>query len=507
MDRQIRRLGFAFVALFAILFGQVAYVQVFAAERIANDPGNATRQIRAEYQVQRGTIIARDQRTVLAQSVEEEDEDTPYRFRREYPEGELYGHITGYYSRIFGRSGIEQAFNSYLAGTAPELAVSNVTDLILGRPKKGGSVYTTVLPRVQRAAKAALGDFRGAVAAVDPTSGDVLALYSTPGFDPNVVSTGSDEDIRDAWDTLNADPQKPLLSKAFQELYLPGSTGKLVTASAALENGFGPESTWPNPRVLDLPTTDDDLENFGGSSCGGTNQVTMAFGFQLSCNVTFGEIGLELGARPMSRQAAAYGFCPTLPPERTTCEEPSIPFALPFENGRFPEPSYFDERIPALAYSSVGLDNVLTNPLHLALVSAAIANDGAMMAPRIVTSVRDAQGRVVREFGQEVAARPISPASASQMTQMMLSVTQGGGTASSSFAGFGIPVAGKTGTATNGEGRPPNAWFTAFAPAGMQQPPRIAVAVIVLDGGSLGNEATGGRVAAPIARAVIDAYL
>ena len=145
MDRQIRRLGVALVALFALLFGQVAYVQVFAAERIADSPGNATRQIRAEFEVERGQIIAADRTTVLARSVEAGPNQV-YRFRREYPEGELYGHLTGYYSRIFGRAGIEQAFNDYLAGTAPELAASNVTDLILGRPKKGASVYTTIRP-------------------------------------------------------------------------------------------------------------------------------------------------------------------------------------------------------------------------------------------------------------------------------------------------------------------------------------------------------------------------
>ena len=145
MDRQIRRLGIALVALFALLFGQVAYVQVFAAERIADSPGNATRQIRAEFEVERGQIIAADRRTVLARSVEAGPNQV-FRYRREYPEGELFGHITGYYSRIFGRAGIEQAFNDYLAGTASELAVSNVTDLILGRPKKGASVYTTIQP-------------------------------------------------------------------------------------------------------------------------------------------------------------------------------------------------------------------------------------------------------------------------------------------------------------------------------------------------------------------------
>ena len=511
MDRQIRRLGIALVALFALLFGQVAYVQVFAAERIADSPGNATRQIRAEFEVERGQIIAADQRTVLARSVETGPNQV-YRYRREYPVGELYGHLTGYYSRIFGRGGIEQAFNDYLAGTAPELAVSNITDLILGRPKKGASVYTTIVPNLQRAAAQALGDQPGAVAAIDPTSGDVLALYSNPGFDPNVLSSGSDDAMRAAWEDLNADPSKPLLSKAFQELFLPGSSFKMVTASAVLERGASIDTTWPNPHVLDLPTTDDDLANYGGALCqGGAPQVTTLEAFQESCNVTFGEMGLDLyGERTdnfgLADQADAYGFCMTNPPEVAGCDEPRIPFELPFQNGRFPEAAYFAERIPARAYAAVGLDNVLTNPLHLALVAAAVANGGEMKAPRIVTSVRDAQGRTVREFDEETALRPITGTTASAMTQMMLSVTQGG-TASSAFSGFGIPVAGKTGTATTGDDTPPNAWFTGFAPAGGGQDPRIAVSVIVLEGGGLGDAATGGQIAAPIARAVIDAYL
>jgi penicillin-binding protein A len=511
MDRQIRRLGIALVALFALLFGQVAYVQVFAAERIADSPGNATRQIRAEFEVERGAIVAADRRTVLARSVETGPNQV-YRYRRVYPEGELYGHITGYYSRIFGRAGVEQAFNGYLAGTAAELAVSNVTDLILGRPKKGASVYTTIRPEVQQAAQQALGDRIGAVVALDPQTGDVLALYSTPGFDPNLLSSGTDDQIRDAWQQLNADPRKPLLSKASEELFLPGSSFKMVTASAALERGFGIDSVWPNPQVLDLPTTDDDLANFAGSLCqGGAPQVTLLQAFQESCNVTFGEVGLELfrdraGTFGLSEQAEAYGFCLTNPPVSTECDEQRIPFALPFQNGRFPEASYFAERIPARAYAAVGLDNDLTNPMHLALVASTIANGGTMMAPRIVTSVRDAQGRTVREFQPEELLHPISSASAGQMTQLMLSVTQGG-TASTAFSGFGIPVAGKTGTATTGEDTPPNAWFTAFAPAGSGEDPAIAVSVIVLEGGGLGDAATGGQIAAPIARAVIGAYL
>src|SRR5262245_40557019 len=239
MDRQIRRLGFAFVALFAVLFAQVAYVQVFASGRIAADPANAARQIRAEYSVERGQILAADERTVLAKSIPNPDQNSAYRYLRVYPGGALYGQLTGYYSRIYGYSGLERAMNPYLAGTAPEFTAQNLTDIILGRPKVGGTVVTTIQPALQRAAKAALGSHLGAVVALDPTTGDVLAMWSNPSFDPQELSTGTTDQITAAWNHLITNPQKPLVSKAFQELYLPGSTFKLVTASAALEHGWG----------------------------------------------------------------------------------------------------------------------------------------------------------------------------------------------------------------------------------------------------------------------------
>ncbi|HYJ60381.1 MAG TPA: penicillin-binding transpeptidase domain-containing protein [Actinomycetota bacterium] len=504
MERQIRKLGLAFMILFAILFVQVAYVQVIAADRIAAEPGNAARQIRAEYDTIRGRILAADG-TILAESVEA-PEASVYRYERRYPLGELFGQLTGYYSRVYGRAGLEQSMNPYLAGTAPELAVENLADLILGRPKEGGTIVTTLVPRLQRVARTALGDRLGAVVALDPRTGDVLAMRSNPGYDPTPLSVGTSAEMTAAWEALNADPEKPLLSKAIQELYLPGSTFKLVTSTAALENGYTPQTQIPNPHVLDLPTTDDDLHNFGDELCnGGSRTVSLAIAFRSSCNVPFGQVGLDLGAPKLSAQAFDWGMCPTFPPSQTGCEDPAIPFALPFENGRFPEPAYFDQRVPALAYSAVGLDNDLWNPLHLALITAGIADGGSMHAPRLVTAVRDPKGSVVAEFPSEVLARPISAQTSVQMRAMMAEVVASGtGTAA---AIPGVVVAGKTGTATNGELEPPNAWFTAFAPAGPTDEPTIAVAVIVLDGGDLGNEATGGREAAPIAKAVIEAWL
>ncbi len=242
--------------------------------------------------------------------------------------------------------------------------------------------------------------------------------------------------MKAAWDRLNADPAKPLLSRAKDELYLPGSTFKMVTASAALEAGYGPESRWPNPHQLDLPLTNGVLQNFGNELClGGAKTVSMIDAFRESCNVPFGEIGLKLGADRMQAQAQAYGFCPIDPPTQTTCIENTIPFVVPFQTGRFPIPSYFDQNDPLLAFSAIGLDNVLANPLQLGLVGAAIANRGIEMQPRLVTEVRAPDNTVVKEFPPQEYGRPISSESANDLRRMMIEVVQNGTGYSAQIAG------------------------------------------------------------------------
>src|SRR5919106_2229218 len=398
MERRIRRLGIALVVLFGLLFGQLAYVQVFAADDIKGHPANFSRQLIAEYNVQRGSILT-EGGLVLAESVPA-PEGSRYRYERRYPKGELYGLITGFYSRVYGRSALEESMNPYLSGEAPELAISTFTDLFLGRPKRGANVFVTLDPNLQEVARSAMGTNEGAVVAMEPGSGDILALYSTPGFDPSLLSSGSDSEMRRAWRRLNDDPSNPLLALSHQELFLPGSSFKVVTASAALENRFRPDSVWPNPHRLTLPLTNEQLQNFGDDHCnGGSSEISMIEAFEESCNVTFAEVALELGPERLAEQARAYGLCGTLPPDRTTCDEQLVRFELPFENGRFPEPEYFERNDPLLAFSGIGLDNDLVNPLQMALIASAVANGGVMPQPRLVTEVRDAQGRVAREFG------------------------------------------------------------------------------------------------------------
>ncbi len=495
MERQIRRLGAGMLVLFVVLLVEINYLQVFAADRLANNPANANRLLKAEYAVHRGSILANDGRTVLASSRRSFGD---LKFQRRYPQGPRYAHSTGFYSFVFGRAELEQSFNSYLAGTAPELLPQTLTDLILGRDKQGATIVTTLDPEIQAAAEQAAAAEPGdvAIAVVEPSTGNVLALVSEPTYDPNLLASQDPAVARESWDELNADPEKPLLSRASDELFPPGSTFKMVTASAALENGFGPDSVWPNPRELDLPLTDETLQNFGGSHCnGGSATITLAQALQVSCNVTFGEIGLELGAEKLAEEARLYGF--TAEPG-----EDLVPFDIPWVSGVFPAPETFEQRTPAIALSAIGQQDVAANPLQMALVAAAIGNGGVLMRPRLVTEVRDPTGRVIAEFDPEEFSRPLSPENAAILTQMMVAVVQSGTGTAAQIAG--VAVAGKTGTAQHGEGANPHAWFTAFAPAG---DPQVAVSVIVLDGGSLGSDATGGQVAAPIARAVIEAAL
>ena len=493
MDRLIRRLGGAMLALFVLLLAQVTYIQVVASQRLADNPANATRQLIAEYRVDRGKIVAADGRTELALSRKSPGE---LKYQRHYPQGSLYADLTGYYSIIFGRSELEQSYNTYLSGDAPELIPQTLIDQVLGRPKRGATVVTTIDPAIQRAAAQALGNLPGGVVAIDPHTGDVKAIVANPSYDPNELASQDPKQVRAAWDRLTSDPDKPLLSRAIDELYPPGSTFKLVTAAAALENGFGPGSTWPNPPVLDLPQTTATLENFGGEHClGGASQLTLAQALTVSCNVVFGQVGLRLGAAKLAAQAHAFGFA-------TDSSSGAVPFDIPFQEGVFPDASYFADRLPAVALSAIGQDNVAANPMQMALVASAIANGGSEMRPRLVSEIRDSSGQVVKTFPPEVFGQPISAQTAIQLTQMMVSVVQSGTGTAAQIPG--IEVAGKTGTAQHGEGLAPHAWFVSFAPA---QNPKIAVAVIVLDGGSLGSDATGGVVAAPIAKAVMEAAL
>ncbi|MEX1100856.1 MAG: penicillin-binding protein 2 [Actinomycetota bacterium] len=505
MDRQIRRLGVGLLVLLVVLLAGVNYVQVFAAEDIADNPANAFRQIVAESSVDRGRILASDAETELAFSRQTNGE---FEYQRHYPDGPLWAHMTGYYSLFFGRTELEQSFNEHLSGDAPELLSQTLGDLVLGRPKRGASIITSLDPELQELAMDIVEDDAemregGAIVVLEPDTGNVLASASNPTFDPNALSTQDPETAEREITALNDDPEQPLLSRASDTLFPPGSVFKIVTAAAALENGDTRSTTYPNPPELELELTDNTLQNFGESHCaGGAARITLADAFQQSCNVTFGHIASELGPRRMARQAEAFGFCLWNPTTSGRCLTDTVPFDIPYTAGRFPNEEYFAQNDPLVAFSGIGQADVATNPLSMAMVAGAVANDGVLMRPRLVTEVRDPQGRVVTSFDPEEASIATSPETAANLTEMMVSVVEGGTGSAAAIAN--VSVAGKTGTAQRGPGDLPHAWFVAFAPA---DDPQVAVAVIVLDGGDIGSEITGGQASAPIARTMIEAAL
>lgn len=486
MERQIRVVATGFLILFGLLGLNINYIQVIASSDLANNPANK-RLLIQEYDVQRGQILAADRRTVIATS---EETEGALKYLRRYPLGRLYAHLSGYYSFVFGRAELEQSYNDLLSGRAPEVALQTFVDEVLGRDRRGASLVLTIDPALQQTAAESLGDRPGAVAAVNPQTGEVLALVANPSFDPNVLSSHDGKTIRSAWKRLNEDPDKPLLSAATDDFFPPGSTFKIVVAAAALENGVTPDTTFPNPPELDLPQTDRTLQNFGGDHClGGASEITLAQALEVSCNVVFAEIGLELGAEKLAEQSRAFGYAG------------DIDFDIPFQEGNFPPADAFAEDLPGVAFSAIGQKDVRTNVLHMALIAGSIGNGGVMMQPKLVQEVRDPTGRIVRRLSPQTFGEPMSPQNADALTRMMQAVVESGTGTAAQISG--VAVAGKTGTAQN-PGGDPHAWFVSFAPA---EQPTIAVAVVVLNGGDLGSEATGGAIAAPIARTVMEEAL
>ncbi len=488
MERQIRRLAAFTLVLFGLLALNVNYIQVIAADDLRNNPANK-RLLIQEYRVNRGEILSAGQEQVVARSRETEGE---LRYQRRYPQADLYAHLTGYYSVVFGRSELEQTYNEYLSGRAAEMFPQRFVDEILGRDKQGAHLILTVRHGLQQIAAEALGSREGAVAAINPQTGEVLALVANPSYNPNELASHDPKEIRAAWDRLNEAEDRPMVSRATDDFFPPGSAFKVVTAAAALEGGMTPDTTFPNPPSLDLPQTDRNLHNFGNAHCaGGASEITLATALEVSCNVTFAQLGLELGAEALIEQSRRFGFSGS-----------RIDFDIPFQQGAIPDAAEFEDNLPGVAQSAIGQRDVRTNVLHMALVAGAIGNDGVMMVPQLVDQIRDPDGRVIRRLRPAEYGRPMSPGNADALTGMMRAVVDEGTGEAAQIPG--VAVAGKTGTAQTGDDRDPHAWFIAFAPA---ERPTVAVAVVVLSGGDVGSEATGGAVAAPIAKAVMEAAL
>lgn len=481
MNTPLRRLATMVLVMFLVLVGGVTSVQVFQAGRLNADPRNA-RTIYREFGSARGPIVAGG--TAIAQSVKVAD---PFNYQRQYPSGPEYSAVTGFYSVVNGRSQLEDAENDTLTGRSDQLFFSRVRDLLTGRSPEGAAVETTIVPAAQDAAWKGLGNQQGAVVAIEPATGKILALVSTPGFDPNALAVHDTKAAGNAWSDLVKAPGNPLRSNAIQDRFAPGSTFKLVTAAAALASGrYTPDSQVASPTVLALPGSTATIQNFGGESCGG-DQVTLAVALQVSCNTAFAQIGMDLGDQAIAEQAKAFGFGDS---------------SLTIPMGVVPSvfPTGLDQ--PETAQSAIGQRDVQATPLQMAMVAAGIANGGVVMRPYLVQTVRAADLSIVSEAKPQQYSTAMTAVNAAALRDMMINVVEHGTGQAARIPG--VSVAGKTGTAQTQAGSAPHAWFAAFAPA---QSPRVAVAVLVEHGGSLGNDATGGQVAAPIARAVIQAVL
>ena len=478
MDRQIKRLGIGLLALFTLLFARLNHIQVVEADELANKPGN-TRKATKDFSRDRGVIQTADG-VVIAQSVET---DTALKRQRQYPEKELFAHLTGFFSFTYGSDGLEKTYNDDLAGRSDRLR--SVRDL-LSEQVRTGNVTITVSKRLQQLAKDQLGNRKGAVVAVNPQDGAVLAMWSFPSFDPNPLAGHDQRAVQEQWTALNQDPNRPMLPRSYRERYAPGSTFKVVTAAAALDKA--PELVnrpYPALRELDLPQTNRNLPNYGGGSCGGVLKDLL----RVSCNTGFAQLGLDMGAEKLIEQAKAFGF-----DARPPLDLPAVAASVIGEQD-------LAKNKPALAYSAIGQQDVAATPLEMALVAAGVGNGGKIMKPHLMAEVRDSEGAVVRKAEPSEWMQAMSPQSAVALKDMMVGVVQSG--TATRAAVPGVQVAAKTGTAqTVGENS--HAWLIAFAPA---DAPTVAVAVIVESQPGLGDNVTGGRVAAPIASAMIRAAL
>ena len=479
MNRAISAIGGVFALLLVALMINITVVQVGQAREYRDRPGNQ-RILLAEYDRERGPIFVGND--PVARSVET---GNALRYLRQYSNGPLYAPVTGFYSLIYGATGLERTENSILNGRSALFAVDRAEQLFAGRTPTGGAVTTTIDARAQRAAFRGLRGKVGGVVAIEPATGRILASVQSPSFDPGLLSSHNPQEIRSTYDLLSTDPTKPLLNRPIVALNPPGSTYKIVTAAAALASGrFTPDTIIPGPKTYDLPLSTKKLRNWNNRECGPGGKVTLRQALSISCNTAFAWLGNQLGPDALRQQSAGFGF-----DER---------FAIPLRaaTSRFPE----DPDEPQTAMSAIGQFDVRSTPLQMAMVTAAIANDGVTMRPYLVQEIRGPDLSIVKTTEPEIYQQAMSAVNATLLSGMMVDVVDNGTGSNARIPG--VRVGGKTGTAQTGNERPSVAWFVAFAPA---RNPKVAVAVMVEDAGV--PEVSGNTLAAPIAKAVMEAVL
>ncbi len=473
MQGSIRKLGIVFIVLAVVLVVNLSFLQVFGQKNLVENAAN-TRRLIEEYGIARGRIVTADG-LVVAESVQAEG---PFEYRRSYAAGSLLSHVVGYDSPQFGRSGLEEFYNQYLLGRKPARGwVEEMTSDL----EKGNDITLTIDSELQAVAAEALGQNKGAVMAMDPKTGAILAMYSWPTFDPNaLVSQGLDAEGNLAADAIMRayvqDPASPLLNRASMGLYTPGSSFKVITASAGVDSGIPTSTVYDCPS--ELPVDGSSVVNYAGSPDG---EMNMDKALTFSVNTYFAQLALAMGADTLVGYAERFGMN-GIPP----LDYPAVSPAL------IPQPGEMDA--VELAWTGAGQGELLMTPLQLCLAGCAIANEGEIMLPHLMKDVRLGDD-ILERFDAGMWRSPISADTASQVLEMMVHVVEEGTGAGAAVSG--ITVAGKTGTAEV-EGKQPHAWFVGIAPA---ENPTLVVVVVVENAGG------GGDVAAPIAGEVIEAAL
>jgi peptidoglycan glycosyltransferase len=461
----MRRIAAVALAMFLTLFISSSVIQVAAAESLYAD-GRNTRTLFDSYRAERGSIIAAG--SVIAESVPSDDD---YRFQRVYRNPLVWAPVTGYFTLNQGLSGIEAAMNNYLSGTSDSQFLQQLRSLFTGETVRGANVNLSLDPVIQQAAYDALAEsgYAGAVIVTEPSTGRVLGMVSTPSFDPQPLASHDTDQVIDTYEALLGDAGDPLINRSIAgDLNPPGSTFKLVVLAAALESGkWTPESELPNPIEFALPGSDNLVRNSDGKTCGPGETVTLREALRVSCNIPFAELGVQLGRKALLDQAKKFGF--------------NSGFEIPLTVEASYFPPVMDDAQTALA--AFGQFDVVMYPN---MIDSVVASDGqTLSAPTPI------------EYGRAMSAE-----TAAAISAIMVDGVSNGAATNAKIDG--VTVAGKTGTAENGEGEPYTLWFTGFAPA---EAPRYAITVLVEDGGGLGQRGYGNLIAAPIARNVLEAVL
>ncbi len=466
-NKRIIHLLVAMCFIFLTLMVYLTYFEIFTSGKIETNSYNR-RQWLKEDSTKRGNIYDRNG-VILAES-----KKTETGWERVYPYGELYSHIIGYNSEIYGRTLIEEKFNSYLLNINEFKSVVSLDDSLLKGEKSGNNLYLTIDNKLQKLASDLMGEKKGAVVVMDPKTGGILAMVSKPGFNPNST------ELANSWKELADSGDSPFLPRATQGLYAPGSTFKVVMAAAALENGLG------NITFNDKGTVRIDGKEFSNSSKKAYGTVDLQKALTVSSNVAFSQIGVRLGSKAIKDLASKIGM------------GQSIPFDIPVNKSVFP---YNGMEKTDMAAVGIGQGKILVTPLHMAMIASCIANKGIMIKPVMVTRAVDTEGKELKVWGTEKLYNAITADAAEKVKNMMVNVVKEGTGKNAAISG--VTVAGKTGTAENeltskGENKE-HAWFIGFAPA---ENPQVAVAVIVEYSGS-----SGGTIAAPIAGKLMEACL